>query len=56
MIEDTYFDIFSVFVRGHHLYDKVLDVRRKGLLGDVLDERAELHREPLLALRERTRS
>src|SRR5260370_38558383 len=47
---NTYFDIFSVFVRSHHLYNKVRYMPRKGLLSDVLDERAELHRESLLTL------
>jgi len=37
-------DIFSVFVRSHDLYDEVGNVCRNGLLGDVLDERAKLHR------------
>lgn len=48
-----YLDIFSVFIRGHHLYNKVCDVRRNGLLSNVLDERAKLHRESLLTLRKR---
>jgi len=43
-------DVFSVFISGHHLYNKVCDVRRNGLLTDVLDKRAELHRESLLTL------
>jgi len=36
-------NIFSVFVRGHDLHDKMGDVCRKGLLSDMLDERAKLH-------------
>jgi len=36
-------NIFSVFVRGHDLHNKMGDVCRKGLLTDMLDERGKLH-------------
>ena len=49
-IANAYLNIFSVFVRGHDLNNKVGDVCRNGLLSNVLDERAKLHWQPLFTL------
>lgn len=49
-IGDAYLNIFSLFIRSHNLYNKVGNVCRNGLLGDVLDERAKLHWQTFFAL------
>ena len=49
-IVNAHLNIFSLFVSSHNLYNKVGNVCRKGLLGDMFDERAKLHWQTLLAL------
>lgn len=50
IIANAYLDVFSVFVGGHDLHNKMGDVCRNGLLSDMLDERAKLHWQPLFTL------
>ncbi len=49
-IANAYLNIFSVFVRCHDLDDKMGNVCRDGLPGDMLNERAKLHWQPLFIL------
>ena len=50
---NAYLNIFSIFVRCHDLYQKMGNVCRNRLLGDMLNERAKLHWQPLFTLCER---
>ena len=49
-------DILPLFIRDHDLYNKVLRVRRDGLLAHSLDELGEGHWEALFALQYGQRS
>jgi len=52
-ITNAYLNIFSILVRCHDLYHKMGNVCGNGLLGDMLNERAKLHWQPLFILCER---
>ena len=52
-IMSAHLNIFSILVRCHDLYHKMGNVCRNGLLGDMFNERAKLHWQPLFALSER---
>ena len=47
---NTYLYVFAFLIRNHDLHDEVSDVRRNGLLADVLHEVTEFHRQAFFAL------
>lgn len=50
----TYFDIFHFLVHEHNFNQEVLGMRGDRLLADMLYQFAELHRQPLSALKNLT--